>query len=187
MLYCRFAFFSVFRRPMNAPLLLTAALPFCPARSSPGCSPATRRRRNSLPLMQSLTECRQHLEFAEQNQAQTASELADARYPCPRFTGRVAGWATALPPPNANRLSSKTRTGSRSSETRLRRASGKRTTCVRNERLTSSSNRNASPPTKAQAPCRSPPKLGRPVPNLANTILEEKSRRFTRAKPRPPQ
>ena len=65
---------------MNLPLLLTAALAFLSGAFITWLLARNKAQTQQFALMQSLAECRQHLEFAEQNQAQTAAELAEARY-----------------------------------------------------------------------------------------------------------
>jgi len=177
-----FLLFYVFRRPMNAPLLLTAALAFLSGALITWLLARNKAQTQQFALMQSLTECRQHLEFAEQNQAQTASELADARYHVQDLQGELQelGNRFAAAERQIGYLQEREQEAGRLKQDYAELQENAHNLHVRNERLHIQLEQErlaADEKLKLLAEARQ--SLGDQFQNLANTILEEKSRRFT--------
>ena len=170
------------RRPMNVPLLLTAALAFLSGALITWLLARNKAQTQQFALMQSLTECRQHLEFAEQNQAQTASELADARYHVQDLQGELQelGNRFAAAERQIGYLQEREQEAGRLKQDYAELQENAHNLHVRNERLHIQLEQErlaADEKLKLLAEARQ--SLGDQFQNLANTILEEKSRRFT--------
>ena len=167
---------------MNAPLLLTAALAFLSGALITWLLARNKAQTQQFALMQSLAECRQHLEFAEQNQAQTASELADARYHVQDLQGELQelGNRFAAAERQIGYLQEREQEAGRLKQDYAELQENAHNLHVRNERLHIQLEQErlaADEKLKLLAEARQ--SLGDQFQNLANTILEEKSRRFT--------
>ena len=167
---------------MNVPLLLTAALAFLSGALITWLLARNKAQTQQFALMQSLAECRQHLEFAEQNQAQTASELADARYHVQDLQGELQelGNRFAAAERQIGYLQEREQEAGRLKQDYAELQENAHNLHVRNERLHIQLEQErlaADEKLKLLAEARQ--SLGDQFQNLANTILEEKSRRFT--------
>ena len=167
---------------MNAPLLLTAALAFLSGALITWLLARNKAQTQQFALMQSLAECRQHLEFAEQNQAQTASELAEARYHVQDLQGELQelGNRFAAAERQIGYLQEREQEAGRLKQDYAELQENAHNLHVRNERLHIQLEQErlaADEKLKLLAEARQ--SLGDQFQNLANTILEEKSRRFT--------
>ena len=167
---------------MNAPLLLTAALAFLSGALITWLLARNKAQTQQFALMQSLAESRQHLEFAEQNQAQTASELADARYHVQDLQGELQelGNRFAAAERQIGYLQEREQEAGRLKQDYAELQENAHNLHVRNERLHIQLEQErlaADEKLKLLAEARQ--SLGDQFQNLANTILEEKSRRFT--------
>ena len=167
---------------MNLPLLLTAALAFLSGALITWLLARNKAQTQQFALMQSLAECRQHLEFAEQNQAQTAAELADARYHAQDLQGELQelGNRFAAAERQIGYLQERELEAGRLKQDYAELQENAHNLHVRNERLHIQLEQErlaADEKLKLLAEARQ--SLGDQFQNLANTILEEKSRRFT--------
>jgi len=177
-----FLLFSVFRRPMNLPLLLTAALAFLSGALITWLLARNKAQTQQFALMQSLAECRQNIEFAEQNQAQTAAELADSRYHVQDLQGELQelGNRFAAAERQIGYLQERELEAGRLKQDYAELQENAHNLHVRNERLHIQLEQErlaADEKLKLLAEARQ--SLSDQFQNLANTILEEKSRRFT--------
>ena len=167
---------------MNLPLLLTAALAFLSGALITWLLARNKAQTQQFALMQSLAECRQNLEFAEQNQAQTAAELADARYHVQDLQGELQelGNRFAAAERQISYLQEREQEAGRLKQDYAELQENAHNLHVRNERLHIQLEQErlaADEKLKLLAEARQ--SLGDQFQNLANTILEEKSRRFT--------
>ena len=174
--------FSVFRRPMNVPLLLTAVLAFLSGALITWLLARNKAQTQQFALMQSLAECRQNLEFAEQNQAQTAAELADSRYHIQDLQGELQelGNRFAAAERQIGYLQERELEAGRLKQDYAELQENAHNLHVRNERLhIQLEQERLAADEKLKLLTEARQSLGDQFQNLANTILEEKSRRFT--------
>ena len=167
---------------MNVPLLLTAVLAFLSGALITWLLARNKAQTQQFALMQSLAECRQNLEFAEQNQAQTAAELADSRYHIQDLQGELQelGNRFAAAERQIGYLQERELEAGRLKQDYAELQENAHNLHVRNERLHIQLEQErlaADEKLKLLAEARQ--SLGDQFQNLANTILEEKSRRFT--------
>ena len=167
---------------MNLPLLLTAALAFLSGALITWLLARNKAQTQQFALMQSLAECRQHLEFAEQNQAQTAAELADARYHVQDLQGELQelGNRFAAAERQIGYLQEREQEAGRLKQDYAELQENAHNLHVRNERLhIQLEQERLAADEKLKLLNEARQSLGDQFQNLANTILEEKSRRFT--------
>ena len=167
---------------MNVPLLLTAALAFLSGALITWLLARNKAQTQQFALMQSLAECRQHLEFAEQNQAQTAAELADARYHVQDLQGELQelGNRFAAAERQIGYLQEREQEAGRLKQDYAELQENAHNLHVRNERLhIQLEQERLAADEKLKLLTEARQSLGDQFQNLANTILEEKSRRFT--------